>query len=131
MPWASGVSQTLFSHSEDGHTSGAGVGYSREHLPEIGRALRGQARALPGRAQGAATEGAAHLDPGEPPGGPGCRAALPGLCRGRAGDKPPAGGVQARLWAPEFSSVFREDSHWTCCFAGLLGGLIHSTVESS
>ncbi|XP_047695543.1 protein S100-A3 isoform X2 [Prionailurus viverrinus] len=27
---------------EDGHISGAGVGYSREHLPEIRRALRGK-----------------------------------------------------------------------------------------
>ncbi|GAB5583945.1 protein S100-A3 [Prionailurus iriomotensis] len=27
---------------EDGHTSGAGVAYSREHLPEIRRALRGK-----------------------------------------------------------------------------------------
>ncbi|XP_043423856.1 protein S100-A3-like, partial [Prionailurus bengalensis] len=42
VPWASGVSQPLFSHSEDGHTSGAGIGYSREHLPEIRRALRGK-----------------------------------------------------------------------------------------
>lgn len=55
----------LFRDSEDGEASGAGGGCDRVHLPGICRALRGQAQALPGRAQGAAAEGAAYLGPGE------------------------------------------------------------------
>ncbi|XP_047695544.1 protein S100-A3 isoform X3 [Prionailurus viverrinus] len=34
--------KACFTVFEDGHISGAGVGYSREHLPEIRRALRGK-----------------------------------------------------------------------------------------
>lgn len=63
----------LFRDSEDGSASGAGGGCHRVHLPGICGALRGQAQALPGGAQGAAAEGAAHLDPGEH-----CGEALPG-----------------------------------------------------
>lgn len=55
----------FFCDSEDGSASGAGGGCHRVHLPGICGALRGQAQALPGRAQGAAAEGAAHLVAGE------------------------------------------------------------------
>lgn len=61
---------SLFCDSENGQASGAGGGCHRVHLPGICRTLWGQTQAVPGGAQGAGTEGAAHLDPGEPLGCP-------------------------------------------------------------
>lgn len=142
-PWASGMSLTpLFSDSEDGPASGAGGGCHRVHLPGIFRALRGQAQALPGRAQGAAAEGAAHLDPGEHLGGQSAgRNCLESAELGTSSEQ--VGyrrgceeGTPEREWTWQEARcphLREQKSRHTCCHAGLLGGRMaaHSRHSAS
>lgn len=69
VEWGGRWVTSLFCDSEDGQASGAGGGCHRGHLPGVRGPPRGQAQALPGGAEGAAADGAAHLDPGEHRGG--------------------------------------------------------------